>query len=103
MSQRVKTLTKMQVRMKRKDASCCICKLKCQEDSTLALALTYGILDRNLNCHPNEVLFMQGYGQLAGAALIVVSWHPGWEEVEEKRKYHQNGLKGVFKFFWGTP
>ena len=68
--QRVKRLTKMQVRMKRKDASCCICKLKCQEDSTLALALTYLILDRNLNFHPNEVLVMKGYGQLAGAALI---------------------------------
>ena len=74
--------------MKRKDASCCICKLKCQEDSIFALALTYLILDRNLNFHPNEFLFMQGYGQLAGSALIVVSWHPGWEEVEEKRKYH---------------
>ena len=61
MLQRVKRLTKMQVRMKRKDASCCICKLKCQEDSTLAL--TYLILDRNLNCYPNGVLFMQGYGQ----------------------------------------
>ena len=89
--------------MKRKDASCCICKLKCQEDSTPTLALNNLILDRNLNCHPNEVLFMQGYGQLAGAALIVVSWHPGWEEVEEKRKYQREGLKWVFKFFLGHP
>ena len=60
--------------MKRKDASCCICKLKCQEDSTLALALTYLILNRNLNWYPNGVLFMQGYGQGSIICGILQGW-----------------------------
>ena len=93
----------MQVRMKRKDASCCICKLKCQEDSTLAL--TYLILGRNLNCYPNGVLFMQKYGQGSINCGILASrmGGSGGKEAIGGKISLTRAINGVLRHFLGHP